>query len=148
MDLIIQKATELGVSEILPLVTERSIVKGTRKLKRWNTIAEEAAEQCGRSVVPSVRVPEELNGLFAENKMNGLLFWEKGGRGLSDAMSEIDTGKAVHIFVGPEGGFTADEVRKAEEHGIVRTTLGKRIFRAETAAIAATALVQYLLTQI
>jgi len=145
MDLVIQKATELGVSEILPLVTERSIVKETRKLKRWHAIAEEAAEHCGRSVIPEVRAPEEFNGLFTADKVNGLLFWEKGGRGLSDAMGAIDTGKAVHIFIGPEGGFTADEVRKAEEHGIVRTTLGKRILRAETAAIAAAALVQYFI---
>lgn len=145
MDMVIQKATELGVYEIVPVVTERSIVRETRKLKRWRKIAEEAAEQCGRTVIPAVRVPQEFNKVFDGNKMNGLLFWEKGGIGLSEAMASIDTGKAVNILIGPEGGFTADEVREAEEHGIVRTTLGRRILRAETAAIAAAALVQFFI---
>jgi len=141
MDLVIQKATELGVAEIVPLVTERSIVKETRKVKRWHTIAEEAAEQCGRAVVPLVRDPEKLNDILDGEKVNGLLFWEGGGRALSDAMGVIDSGRTAHIFIGPEGGFTATEVLNAEGHGIVRTTLGKRILRAETAAIAAIALI-------
>jgi 16S rRNA (uracil1498-N3)-methyltransferase len=145
MDLVIQKATELGVSEIVPLVTERSIVKETRKLKRWNTIAEEAAEQCGRSVIPAIRDPEELNDILAGKKLNGLLFRERGGMGLSEAIGAIDCGQAVHIFIGPEGGFTSNEVRKAEDNGLVGTTVGKRILRAETAAIVATALVQFLI---
>ncbi len=145
MDLVIQKATELGVAEIVPLVTERSIVKETRRLKRWQIIAEEAAEQCGRAVVPLVRDPEKLNDILAGEKVNGLLFWEGGGRALSEAMGVVDSGRTVYIFIGPEGGFTADEVCKAEGQGIVRTTLGKRILRAETAAIAATALVQFLI---
>jgi len=145
MDLVIQKATELGVSEIVPLVTERSIVKETRKVKRWLTIAEEAAEQCGRAVVPLVRDPYKLNDILDGEKVNGLLFWEGGGRALSEAMGVIDSGRTIHIFIGPEGGFTADEVLKAEGKGIVRTTLGKRILRAETAGIVATALVQFLI---
>ena len=145
MDLVIQKATELGVAEIVPLVTERSIVKETRKVKRWHTIAEEAAEQCGRAVVPLVREPVKLDGILDGEKVNGLLFWEGGGRALSEAMGVIDSGRTVHIFIGPEGGFSATEVRKAEGQGIVRTTLGKRILRAETAAITATALVQFLI---
>src|SRR5208337_584667 len=145
MDLVIQKATELGVTEIVPLVTERSIVKETRKVKRWHAIAEEAAEQCGRAVVPLVRDPEKLNDILDGEKMNGLLFWEGGGRALSEAMGVIESGRTVHIFIGPEGGFTASEVRKAEGQGIVRATLGKRILRAETAAIAAISLVQFLI---
>ncbi len=145
MDLVIQKATELGIAEILPLVTERGIVKETRKVKRWHTIAEEAAEQCGRAVVPLVRDPEKLNDMLDGERVNGLLFWEGGGKRLSDALDFIDSSRPMHIFIGPEGGFSAAEVSKAEGQGIVRTTLGKRILRAETAAIAATALVQYLI---
>jgi len=145
MDLVIQKATELGVSEIVPIITERSVVKETRKLKRWHTIAEEAAEQCGRAVIPAIREPEELNDLLDSEKINGLFFRERGGKSLSEALGAIDSGQTVHIFIGPEGGFTADEVRKAEERGIVGTTLGMRILRAETAAIAATVLVQFLI---
>src|SRR5208283_4657971 len=97
MDLVIQKATELGVSQIVPLVTERSIIKETRKVKRWHTIAEEAAEQCGRAVVPLVRDPEKLNGILDGEKVNGLLFWEGGGRELSEAVGVIDLGRTVHI---------------------------------------------------
>jgi len=145
MDLVIQKATELGVTEIVPLVTERSIVKETRKVKRWHAIAEEAAEQCGRAVVPLVRDPEKLNDILDGEKMNGLLFWEGGGRALQEAMSVIDSGLTVHIFIGPEGGFSSAEIHKAEGQGLVRTTLGKRILRAETAAITAVALVQFLI---
>jgi 16S rRNA (uracil1498-N3)-methyltransferase len=145
MDLIIQKATELGVAEIVPLVTERSIVKETRKVKRWHAIAEEAAEQCGRAVVPLVRDPQKLDDILDGEKVNGLLFWEGGGRALSEAMGVVDLRRTVHIFIGPEGGFTAAEVRKAEEQGLIRATLGKRILRAETAAISATALVQFLI---
>ena len=145
MDLVIQKATELGVAEIVPLVTERSIVKETRKVKRWHTIAEEAAEQCGRAVVPLVRDPQKLDEILDGEKVNGLLFWEGGGKSLSEAMGVIDSRRTAHIFVGPEGGFTPSEVRKAEGHGIVRTTLGKRILRAETAAIAAIVLISAMI---
>ena len=145
MDLVIQKATELGVAEIIPLVTERSIIKETRKLKRWNAIAEEAAEQCGRAVVPLVREPYKLDHILDGEKVNGLLFWEGGGKSLSESMGVIDSGRTAHIFIGPEGGFTAAEVHKAEGHGIVRTTLGKRILRAETAAIAAIVLVSAMI---
>ncbi len=110
MDLVIQKATELGVSEIVPIITERSVVKETRKLKRWHTIAEEAAEQCGRAVIPAIREPEELTDLLDREKINGLFFRERGGRRLSEAIGAIDCRQDVYIFIGPEGGFTADEV--------------------------------------
>src|SRR5208283_1426395 len=93
MDLVVQKATELGVSEIVPLVTERSVVKETRKLKRWHTIAEEAAEQCGRAVIPAVREPEELYAILDSKKINGLLFRERGGMGLSAAFGAINSGQ-------------------------------------------------------
>ncbi|MBF0558700.1 MAG: 16S rRNA (uracil(1498)-N(3))-methyltransferase [Nitrospirae bacterium] len=145
MDLVIQKATELGVAEIVPLVTERSIVKETRKMKRWHAIAEEAAEQCGRAVIPAIRDPESLDAILAGKKVNGFFFRERGGIGLSEALGAVDRTQAVHIFIGPEGGFADDEVRKAEDNGIAGTTLGKRILRSETAAIAATALVQFLI---
>lgn len=147
MDLVIQKSTELGVAEIVPLVTERSIVKETRKMKRWHSIAEEAAEQCGRAVIPAIRPPAQLKDMLAGKKVNGLLFREHGGIGLPEALKTVDRTRAVHLFIGPEGGFTADEVCMAEENGITGATLGKRILRAETAAIAAVTLVQFLLIE-
>jgi len=147
MDLVIQKATELGVSQIVPLVTERSIIKETRKVKRWHTIAEEAAEQCGRAVIPAIREPEDLKGILSGKEVNGLLFREEGGIGLAEALYAIDRSRAVYIFIGPEGGFTTDEISMAEESGIAGATLGKRILRSETAAIAAAVLVQFLIDQ-
>jgi 16S rRNA (uracil1498-N3)-methyltransferase len=155
MDLVIQKATELGVHQIVPLITERSIVKETRKVSRWRKITEESAEQCGRAVVPTVHEPVELSLLFMAHSslpLKGLIFWEKGGAPVDGAFSSLPfpqgfriTDPPVHLFIGPEGGFTSEEVEHAEERGLVRATLGRRILRAETAAIVSVALVQFFI---
>ncbi len=152
MDMVVQKATELGVKEIIPLITERCVVKETRKVKRWQKIAEEAAEQCGRTIIPTVHEPVEFRLLFTvhcSQQMNGFIFWEEGGLSLKDAISKLaihpSTYSPIHLLVGPEGGFTSEEVKLAEDHGFIRTTLGKRTLRAETAAIVSVALVQFLL---
>ncbi|BCB97182.1 ribosomal RNA small subunit methyltransferase E [Dissulfurispira thermophila] len=168
MNLVIQKTTELGVKEIIPLITERCIVRETRKVKRWQKIAEEAAEQCGRTMIPTVHEPIQFNELFKGEvyskfevverwgigKMNGFIFWEKGGISLKEAVLKISpshlhpfTSSSIHLFVGPEGGFTAEEVRQSEDYGLIRTSLGKRILRAETAAIVSVALVQNIIEQ-
>jgi 16S rRNA (uracil1498-N3)-methyltransferase len=171
MDLVIQKTTELGVKEIIPLIAERCLVKETRKVKRWQKIAEEAAEQCGRTVIPTVHEPVEYRNALCvmsdeykkfllthydlpitDYGLNGFIFWEEGGISLKEAVLKISpspshpfTDSPIHIFIGPEGGFAAEEVKLAEKHGLIRTTLGKRILRAETAAIVSVALVQFLL---
>ncbi|MEW6738483.1 MAG: 16S rRNA (uracil(1498)-N(3))-methyltransferase [Nitrospirota bacterium] len=171
MDLVIQKTTELGVKEIIPLITERCVVKETRKVKRWQKIAEEAAEQCGRTVIPTVHEPIEYRNALCvmsdeykkfllthhdlpitDYGLNGFIFWEEGGLALKEAIKKLLPSPSLHnsntpifVFVGPEGGFTAEEVKLSEEHGLIRTTLGKRTLRAETAAIVSVALVQFLL---
>lgn len=151
MDMVIQKATELGVKEIIPLITERCIVKETRKVKRWQKIAEEAAEQCGGTIIPIVHEPVEsglLLTIHASQQMNGFIFWEEGGLSLKDAISKLaihPSDSPIHLFIGPEGGFTSEEILLAERHGLIRTTLGKRILRAETAAIVSVTLTQFLL---
>ncbi|MCL4457497.1 MAG: 16S rRNA (uracil(1498)-N(3))-methyltransferase [Nitrospirae bacterium] len=154
MDLVIQKATELGVNAIVPVITERCVVKETRKVKRWQKITEEAAEQCGRTVIPKVHEPVELGSLFMNHgsQMNGFIFWEEGGISLKEAVGKVITSPSLHnsntpifIVVGPEGGFTAEEVKLAERSGLIMTTLGRRILRAETAAIVSAALVQFLM---
>jgi 16S rRNA (uracil1498-N3)-methyltransferase len=145
MDLVVQKATELGVKEIVPVVTERAQVRETRKPQRWRKIALEASRQSGRAVAPAVREPVAFGEfLGAEGGLRGFIFWEEGGAPLKEAFGPVSEG-ALHIAVGPEGGFAREEVRMAEERGLVATTLGSRILRAETAAIAAVALVQFLL---
>jgi len=166
MDMVIQKATELGVKEIVPVITERTLVKNTRKTGRWRKIAEEAAEQCGRTVIPTVHEPIQFNeflegqdnkkrgvmGHWSNEKMNGFIFWEEGGLALEEAIKKLlhspslyNSNTPIFVFVGPEGGFTSDEVKLAEAHGFVRTTLGRRILRAETAAIVSLSLVQFML---
>lgn len=155
MDLVVQKAAELGVKEIIPLITERSLVKETRKVKRWQKIAEESAEQCGRAVIPVIHEPVEFcSWLMAHSskQMNGFVFWEEGGLPLSEAISKLpfhpSTHSLIHLFVGPEGGLASQEIERAEEHGLIRTTLGRRILRAETAAIVSVALVQHLMEEV
>jgi 16S rRNA (uracil1498-N3)-methyltransferase len=159
MDLVVQKATELGVSGIQPLVTERSVVRHTRKVPRWTKIAEEAAEQCGRTTVPPVHEPRELSSFLAERSpLAGIILWEEGGLPLSEAMDRLILSRHspplpgtnglsadLVLIVGPEGGLSAPEVAEAQSRGFVPVTLGSRTLRAETAAIVGIALSQFIL---
>jgi 16S rRNA (uracil1498-N3)-methyltransferase len=158
MDWVIQKSTELGVREIIPVITERSQVRETRKAARWRKIAEEASRQSGRSVVPIVYEPagvkEFLEGSepVRHGDAKGFIFWEDGGASFNEAIKKLSvspgppfTGYPVYLFIGPEGGFTHEEVALAEEKGFQVVSLGRRILRAETAAISAVTLVQFLL---
>lgn len=156
MDLVIQKSTELGIKMVIPLITERVIVRDTRKLKRWQKIAEEASEQCGRAVIPMVSEPVKIEQFLSSQGKSGLIFWEEGGKTLSNAFRELipteesrfafkQENKPFYILIGPEGGLTAGEVKMAEDNGFIKTTLGKRLLKSETASIVATALIQFLL---
>lgn len=175
MDLVIQKSTELGVKEIIPAITERSQLRETDKIIRWRKIAEEASRQSGRVIIPLIHEPIEFKKVFTTSERDsfkGFIFYEEGGMKLSEAFQKIeiqdsrystqDTKRSknlqshksfilhhasspIHIFIGPEGGFTREEVNYAEEKGLIITSLGKRILRSETAAIVAMALVQFLL---
>jgi 16S rRNA (uracil1498-N3)-methyltransferase len=163
MDMIIQKTTELGVNEIVPAVTERSQLRDTRRVKRWRKTAEEASRQSGRSVVPVVHEPVELKKVLtsyaSQSTPQGFIFYEEEGMKLSEAVKVFPTkgsknpsplvgeGKGegeLLILIGPEGGFSREEVTFAKEKGFLVTSLGKRILKAETAAISAVTLVQYL----
>lgn len=158
MELVIQKTTELGVKEIIPAVTERSQVRDTGKAARWKKIAENAARQSGRICIPSIREPARFKDVFSEYLVpasSGLIFWEEKGLPLKEAIHKISStaiqrpaSLTINIFIGPEGGFTKDEVHTAESKGFKVASLGNRILRAETAAISATAIVQSLLGDI
>ncbi len=157
MDIIIQKATELGIKGIIPLITERVIVKETNKLKRWQKIAEESAEQCRRAFIPNIKEPIGIEKFLMQTKseigqtQHGVIFWEEGGKNIKDALKDVayanDEKKDMpfYIVIGPEGGLTSEEVGLAEEVGFVKTTLGKRLLKSETAAIVSIALIQFLL---
>lgn len=172
MELIIQKTTELGIKEIYPVITERSQVRETGKILRWRKIAEDASRQSGRTVIPLIHEPVEYtDALFMINEeykkflittdsevmnynLKGFIFWERGGITLKEALSKIssplhcDIPLPIYLLIGPEGGFTVEEVRQAEESGLVAVSLGKRILRAETAAIVSTALIQFSLEMV
>lgn len=142
MDLVIQKATELGVKEIIPIITERSQIKETRKLNRWQKIAEEASKQSGRSFVPIIHNSIKFFELI-DNYKKGLIFYEKNGISLKDAIKKLDINNLL-IIIGPEGGLTNKEINYAKQNNFILVTLGKRILRAETAAISAITLIQFL----
>jgi len=150
METIIQKCTELGVSEIVPLDCERSIIKtiqekAASKSRRWQRVALEASRQCRRSVVPKISEPMRLREVLKNLPEDALslLFWEEEDKcSLKDCL-RASIPAAIFLFIGPEGGFTADEVEMAKEFGVIPVSLGQRIMRTETAGPDVTAIIQY-----
>ena len=145
METVIQKMVELGVYEIVPVSTKRCIVKlddkkAVAKTKRWNAIAESAAKQSKRGIVPQVAMPTSYkNALEQAKKMNMLLIPYEEAENMAhtrEVISDIKPGMSVGIFIGPEGGFAPEEVEQAMEAGAYEITLGKRILRTETAGMA------------
>jgi 16S rRNA (uracil1498-N3)-methyltransferase len=144
MDLVVQKATELGVARVLPFEAERSIVrlrsaKGDERAGRWRRIASEAARQCGRADVPEVLAPSSLDAALAALAPGARTVAFHPGGGPLPPWPGVP---AMAAIVGPEGGLTDAEVRACEAAGAVRAGLGPRVLRAETAAIVAVALLQ------
>jgi len=149
MELIIQKATELGVSAILPFQSEKSISLKERearqkKAHRWQHIAVKAVQQSRRAKVPQVGECRPFQEVLGNCMGDGLkiLLWERGGENLRDVLQQRLSPK-IYVMVGPEGGFTEKEVRLAKEEGFVPVKLGQRILRTETAAITLVAILQF-----
>lgn len=167
MELIIQKATELGVLTIIPFKSERSISLEERESKqkkahRWQEIAVKAVQQSRRAKVPSVEGYRSFEKALEVCKDDGLkiLLWEKEGKNLKEVLKKFSElhppfGKGgeggfktnrpgmVYVMIGPEGGFTKEEVNLAEDKGFIPVKLGQRILRTETAAIALVGILQY-----
>ena len=148
MDNVIQKATELGVSAIQPVLTERGIVKldaakAAKRVEHWQAVAISACEQSGRSIVPQILVPLKLSDALKQldKTQCALLLHPDGKTSLATAIS-ADT--ATIVLTGPEGGFTDSEVAAATAAGFTAVSLGKRIMQTETAPVVALGLVQYL----
>jgi 16S rRNA (uracil1498-N3)-methyltransferase len=142
MDIIVQKATELGVARIVLVQAQRSVARpSASRVRRWQTIAQEAARQSGRADVPEVTGPLALPEAVAQVRDGTrLVLWEEEhGRPLR---STLDGTAQIALLVGPEGGLAVQEVVEARTHGFVPVGLGPRILRVETAAIVAVALVQ------
>jgi 16S rRNA (uracil1498-N3)-methyltransferase len=153
MDFIIQKSTELGVREIYPIITSRTIVRETAKEERWKRIAKEAVRQCGRTEVPLIHKPVLFEYLLESTNQQllplppisqGFIFYESAQKGLKEMASKIQSSKNISLIVGPEGGFARDEVEKAISKGFIPVSLGPRILRAETATVVALSLLQFL----
>jgi len=142
MDFIVQKSAEIGVFEIVPIVTARCISRPddkaiSKKLIRWNKIAKEAAEQSGRGMIPKVLHLKGFNKILSllNDFDQTFVFYEKGGLSLHKTLSSKS--KNVAIIIGPEGGFEEDEIKQLEERKVIVSTLGNRILRAETAPLVA-----------
>ena len=156
MDLIVQKAVELGTAEIIPILTERTVVHlddknaATRQAK-WQAIAIEAAKQCGQNWLPRVRPPNTLVNFFSQNRQFDLKLvgsLRSGAMHLKKILSELsDDGsqrpKNVLILIGPEGDFSAAELDLAQLNGCRPLTLGPIVLRVETAAIYCLSILSY-----
>ncbi|NWF92564.1 MAG: 16S rRNA (uracil(1498)-N(3))-methyltransferase [Syntrophaceae bacterium] len=150
MDYVIQKATELGVGEIVPFFSSRSVPlleKSTRltRHRRWERIAAEASKQCGRGIVPKISPLQDYPEVFEKISPEPLrlIFWEEGGVRLKEVLEEKRGMKRVFFVVGPEGGFSREEIAYAKERGFIPVTLGGRILRSETASVCCLSILQY-----
>lgn len=152
MEWIVQKAVELGVYEVIPVATHRAVVKldekkAVKKIARWNAIAEGAAKQSGRDVIPCVKEVMSLeNALSYAASLDLILMPYEDVEGMEKTrrvIGQIKPGQSIGIFIGPEGGFEETEVQKAQKSGAVPVTLGKRILRTETAGLTVLSILMY-----
>ena len=142
MELIIQKAVELGAARVIPVETARCVVKLDRKKaeskrSRWQAISESAAKQSGRSMIPEVAMPMPFAAALKEAADSDIrLIPYENAEGMERTrriLESVVPGQKIAVFIGPEGGFEETEIRQAEEAGFEAVTLGKRILRTETA---------------
>ncbi len=156
MELIIQKTVELGVTRIVPVMTKRTVVKlddkkAKKKTERYNMIAESAAKQSGRGMIPEVTMPvsfAEAVSMAEKLDMNIIPYEEAEGVEYSrNIIKSIKGKKSLGIFIGPEGGFAREEVEKALDAGALAITLGHRILRTETAGMAVISIIMFELEE-
>ena len=146
MDLLIQKATELGVHTFQPVITQYCEKSGqarqqVKQLERWQRIMLEACKQCRRPIPMQIFSPITLQELSFPEKAQKIMPWENEA-GTSFSALRLNTDQPVLVLIGPEGGFHPAEVAYTEEIGFITISLGPRILRAETAALAAVVLAQ------
>ena len=149
MDWVIQKATELGVAELVPIESRHSVVqlkadRADHQLARWQRIALEAAQQSEQWRIPTIAPPQSLSALLTNhaNTITLMLAERCEGKSLQTVELPQDETNSVLILIGPEGGWSKEEIQIAEQTKVVPITLGRQILRAETAAIAAISILQ------
>lgn len=152
MELIVQKAVELGAYTVVPFSAKRSVVrldekKAQKKRERWQMVAKGAAEQSGRNRIPRVgELQSFADALRMAEELDVVLIPYEREEGMSETTRVIENirpGQSVGIFIGPEGGFEEEEIRLAVAGGAVPVSLGKRILRTETAGLAALSILMY-----
>ncbi len=152
MELIIQKAVELGAYEIIPVAMKNCVVKldekkAGSKVARWQEIAKSAAKQSKRSLIPTVHMPMSYKeAVEAAATLDVVLVPYENERGMAatkEAIEAITSGQSIGIFIGPEGGFADDEIALAREKQMQLISLGKRILRTETAGLATLSILMY-----
>ncbi|HUI44591.1 MAG TPA: 16S rRNA (uracil(1498)-N(3))-methyltransferase [Nitrospirota bacterium] len=150
MDFIVQKATELGVAAVVPLMTERTIMKvkdEEKRLARWRKIAREAAMQSNRSDIPLIGPVVSFRDFIAAkapgSRTLSLLPWEEGTELIKNVLRQNSGVGDIMVLIGPEGGFSIAEADAAKTHGFHAVSLGPTILRTETAAVAALSMIGY-----
>lgn len=152
MELIIQKAVELGAYEIIPVSMKNCVVKldakkAENKVRRWQEIAKSAAKQSKRSLIPEIRTPLTYRQAVEAAKELDVVFIpyenERGMAATREAVEQLKAGQSIGIFIGPEGGFALEEIELAKKEGMQLISLGKRILRTETAGLATLAVLAY-----
>jgi 16S rRNA (uracil1498-N3)-methyltransferase len=147
-EVLLEKATETGADELIPLVTERTIIKGSpgaHKIARWRNIIISAAKQSCREVIPGLLEPvdfgEALDGLRKED-INLIAHPGDNNKGLLEVLKTAGNAGTINLFIGPEGGFSPRELGLAKERGLTQFSLGNSTLRTETAAIVACGLIE------
>ena len=156
MDLIVEKCSELGLTTLVPLYTDRTVVheapeRLAGKMARWQRIAAAAARQCGRRTLLDVQSPMALRDFCVRYRSAPvkLVCWEEEQHhGMRQALARLTDQSPIVVLVGPEGGLTVDEVGMARAHGFTTISLGPRVLRSETAAIVLTSVVRYSLGEL
>jgi 16S rRNA (uracil1498-N3)-methyltransferase len=148
MDFVVQKITELGVRSLWPVMTDFSVVRldaerAAKRAEHWRRVAQSACEQCGRHRPPEIRLPMTLDAALEEIPADATRLSLDARTGTSLEVSAHAAG-AVFVAVGPEGGFSPSDLDRLRDAGFATMSLGPRILRAETAAVAACALLQAL----
>ncbi len=150
MDTIIQKSVELGVNKVIPMMTKRSIVKldkksESKKIERWQKIADEAAKQSKRSFIPIVENVMDIKEVIEKSDSYDLMiiaYELESTQKLKEIIRDKEY-KNIAVLIGPEGGFSEEEVSKSLESGLTTISLGKRILRTETAGVTCISILQY-----
>ena len=151
MDLVLQKATELGATRIIPIITERCVVKlndkESKKLDRWSRIVKEASEQCKRISVPVIDNVHTISDLNFSDGVKLVCSTRENEKNIKNVMHNLNGCAKMYIVVGPEGGLSIDEENKLNSLGFVSVTLGKRIMRVETVPMYILSVLNYELME-